>query len=89
MNDPEASIFPGVDVEDRVGQYGGCGCWTCVTEHMSKLPIPDRYCMPFIVCPTCGNKRCPKATHHDQACTGSNDPLQPGSRYGGLRGRDV
>ncbi len=35
----------------------------------------------FIVCPTCGNKRCPKATHHDHACTGSNEPGQPGSDY--------
>jgi hypothetical protein len=35
----------------------------------------------FIVCPTCGNKRCPKATYHDNACTGSNEPGQPGSSY--------
>lgn len=36
----------------------------------------------FIVCPTCGNKRCPKASHHGNACTGSNDAGQPGSDYG-------
>jgi len=35
----------------------------------------------FIVCPDCGNKRCPKATHHRNACTGSNDAGQTGSRY--------
>lgn len=35
----------------------------------------------FIVCPECGNKRCPRATHHDNHCTRSNEPGQPGSRY--------
>ena len=36
----------------------------------------------MIVCPTCGNKRCPHATDHGYACTGSNEPGQMGSRYG-------
>lgn len=35
----------------------------------------------FIVCPTCGNKRCPKATLHSLECTGSNSPGQKGSSY--------
>lgn len=35
----------------------------------------------MILCPECGNKRCPKATHHDQPCTNSNEPGQPGSIY--------
>lgn len=35
----------------------------------------------MIVCPTCGNKRCPKATEHTMACTGSNEPGQVGSIY--------
>ena len=35
----------------------------------------------FIVCPACGNKRCPRASNHDLACTGSNDVGQPGSDY--------
>lgn len=35
----------------------------------------------MIVCPTCGNKRCPKATDHDLPCTGSNAPGQHGSAY--------
>lgn len=37
----------------------------------------------MILCPTCGNKRCPKATDHDLDCTNSNEPGQPGSIYGG------
>jgi hypothetical protein len=36
----------------------------------------------MILCPDCGNKRCPKATDHRHACTGSNEPGQPGSVYG-------
>ena len=35
----------------------------------------------FIVCGECGNKRCPQATDHTLACTGSNESGQPGSRY--------
>lgn len=35
----------------------------------------------MILCPDCGNKRCPKATDHKLACTHSNEPGQPGSRY--------
>lgn len=35
----------------------------------------------MIVCPDCGNKRCPKATNHVNACTGSNEPGQSGSLY--------
>lgn len=38
--------------------------------------------MPFMVCKTCGNKRCPKATDCSLACTNSNQPGQPGSIYG-------
>ena len=37
----------------------------------------------MIVCPDCGNKRCPRATHHNNQCTGSNDFGQVGSIYGG------
>ena len=33
------------------------------------------------LCPQCGNKRCPRATHHDNACTGSNEPGQRGSSW--------
>jgi len=35
----------------------------------------------MILCPICGNKRCPKATFHGHDCTDSNDPGQPGSNY--------
>ena len=37
--------------------------------------------MRMVLCPDCGNKRCPKATDHRNPCTGSNKPGQPGSSY--------
>ena len=36
---------------------------------------------PCYVCPECGNKRCPHANDHRNACTGSNEPGQEGSAY--------
>lgn len=36
----------------------------------------------MILCPKCGNKRCPKATDCSLDCTNSNEPGQPGSIYG-------
>ena len=35
----------------------------------------------MILCPTCGNKRCPRANDHTNACSGSNQPGQVGSAY--------
>ncbi|MDE7915407.1 hypothetical protein [Enterobacter kobei] len=51
----------------------GCSCLTCrpVTFSDSR----------FVVCPECGNKRCPHANDHRNACTGSNEPGQDGSAY--------
>ena len=50
-----------------------CFCRTC-----RPLTVSD---MRFVVCPECGNKRCPHANDHRNACTGSNDPGQEGSAY--------
>jgi hypothetical protein len=54
-------------------------CWA--TGHSSEAKFCSHCGTPIVVCETCGNKRCPHATHHDLACTGSNEPGQPGSRY--------
>lgn len=51
-----------------------CWCTTCRPVTLSD--------MRMVTCPQCGNKRCPRATDHRNACTGSNEPGQPGSRYG-------
>lgn len=53
-----------------------CECWTCQTE-----AADDPLLIGMVVCEFCGNKRCPHATHHDNACSASNEPNQPGSRY--------
>jgi hypothetical protein len=34
--------------------------------------------MRMVLCPTCGNKRCPRASWHGYKCTGSNDVGQVG-----------
>lgn len=62
----------------------GC-CHRCASEHCEADPAPfDVFNLRMnrmFLCPTCGNKRCPRATDHRHACTGSNEPGQPGSRY--------
>lgn len=90
-NDLNASIFAGAPgaVEAFGLEDADCGCSTCVGEVLAARPFPQNLQWPFIVCPTCGNKRCPKATFHENECTNSNDPEQPGSRYGGLSDVEV
>lgn len=66
--------------------------WLRVAYEAGNSPvIPDCWChtcrpvtmgdMRFVVCPECGNKRCPHANDHRHACTGSNEPSQEGSAY--------
>ncbi|WP_426750468.1 hypothetical protein [Enterobacter cloacae complex sp. 418I7] len=50
-----------------------CWCRTC-----RPVTFADSH---FVVCPECGNKRCPHANDHRNACTGSNEPGQEGSAY--------
>jgi hypothetical protein len=66
-----------------------CGCQYCEQEWHNVMDDLDpdgwmrRLNRGMILCPECGNKRCPKASYHDHACSGSNDSGQPGSVYGG------
>lgn len=66
--------------------------WLRVAYEAGNSPaIPDCWCltcrpvvlndMRFVVCPDCGNKRCPRANDHRNSCTGSNEPGQEGSAY--------
>ena len=64
-----------------------CNCISCDSFIADAIDENDPNAFawlsrPFIVCPDCGNKRCPKATHHDHACTRSNEPGQANSVYG-------
>jgi hypothetical protein len=55
------------------------GCFNCLDDPEMGTQNPTN--LRMILCPECGNKRCPKATDHRHDCTGSNEPGQPGSRY--------
>lgn len=61
----------------------GCKCHKCMAS--VRVPFGDStvpYAMTrMILCPVCGNKRCPHASDHELACTGSNESGQPGSVY--------
>lgn len=62
-----------------------CWCTRCHGAKVVKLTALDALTVSHMhLCPDCGNKRCPRATNHENACTGSNEPGQAGSRYGGL-----
>lgn len=63
-----------------------CGCIRCFSERMRNdtkrtSPLTDPTFGFRYACELCGNKRCPHHTDHDLACTGSNEPGQPGSAY--------
>lgn len=66
-----AAMLQGADGNSPV--IPDCSCGTCrpVTFTDSR----------FVVCSECGNKRCPHANDHRNACTGSNEPGQEGSAY--------
>ena len=55
------------------GAPAGCGCYACAGKPIMRTRM--------YLCGTCGNKRCPKATDHRNACTVSNEAGQPGSNY--------
>ncbi len=65
---------------DGLGAGAGASCWchACAPDNVWPFRLK------MIVCPDCGNKRCPKASDHALACTNSNAPGQPGRVYGGL-----
>ncbi|MET5518067.1 hypothetical protein [Citrobacter freundii] len=58
-----------------------CWCRTCRPVTMND--------MRFVVCPECGNKRCPHANDHRHSCSGSNAPCQEGSAYPAAPQQDV
>ncbi|MDN4237944.1 hypothetical protein OA819_04400 [Citrobacter freundii] len=74
-----AAILQGADGNSQINP----DCWrrTC-------RPITLRD-MRFVVCPDCGNKRCPRANNHRNACTGSNAPGQDGSAYPAVQQQEV
>jgi hypothetical protein len=74
-----SDLFDGKSGLPRLGRRDNCWCYLCL-EHMVQDGWPIAL-QRMILCPDCGNKRCPRATDHNLACTRSNDPGQLGSRY--------
>ena len=61
----------------------GCNCARCYAVSLAGRSPMERIIGRIMhLCPTCGNKRCPRATAHWQPCSGSNDVGQLGSDYG-------
>lgn len=59
---------------------GLCGCLQCLRDRKETVHgLPMEMCR-MIVCEYCGNKRCPHATDHRNACTNSNEPKQQSVR---------
>lgn len=84
-NDPRTVV--GLDVSFPTEKHMNfapdekCDCHRCIAEQglgVGGLPLNM---LKMILCPVCGNKRCPKANDHRNDCTGSNEPGQPGSAY--------
>lgn len=62
-----------------------CWCGRCEIERRSKVAeetnSPHYVLTGFmIVCPECGNKRCPRASWHGYKCNHSNEPGQVGEK---------
>lgn len=53
-------------------------CWCHACREKRPLTMND---IRMVVCPTCGNKRCPKASDHRNICGDSNELGQPGSIF--------
>ena len=53
--------------DDTTNQDIKCCCRSCAGTELPQM---------YIVCPKCGNKRCPKAEFHNYKCTGSNETAQ-------------
>lgn len=71
------------DAEART--VGECGCLRCLRERdegkaIAGIWLPAEF-FTMVVCELCGNKRCPHSDDHRNACSNSNEPGQPDSRY--------
>lgn len=77
-----------IEEREKEMQREDCECHACIKEFNLKAGDGDDWfsqlslnTTKMILCPECGNKRCPKASDHRHFCTGSNEPGQRGSVY--------
>jgi hypothetical protein len=80
MDKGEMVTFSGAS---KAAVVGGCeNCHRCLDGVLDpangNFPVTSSR---MILCPACGNKRCPKASDHALSCSGSNEPGQKGSVY--------
>lgn len=62
-----------------------CGaCVDCITTYGDASAFRR-----MVLCPTCGNKRCPHALAHIYRCTGSNDTGQIGEIFAALEASNM
>lgn len=64
---PEPPSPGDLQEQARQAEQRACGCLTHNPRLAGRI---------MVVCPTCGNKRCPRATFCGYLCTGSNEPNQ-------------
>lgn len=73
-------------MSNTVDSLVSCECHKCIVENKLTVNIFDGIpvalsAIKMILCPVCGNKRCPKASDHRLDCSGSNEQGQQGSVY--------
>ena len=69
------------EINQALAQPEQCICHRCIEENDLREGAFPLSSTRMILCPECGNKRCPKASDHRLNCTGSNESGQGGSVY--------
>jgi hypothetical protein len=72
---------PSAAAPPRSAETPSCWCYACNADKTDSATGLAVTMMRMILCPTCGNKRCPHAANHANLCTDSNEPGQAGSLY--------
>ena len=81
-NQAPSAAARGSELTEGLGAGADAGCWCHACRPVGNSGWPgDLSDIRMVLCPGCGNKRCPKANDHRHACTGSNATGQPGSAY--------
>lgn len=68
------------NLDANVLSYRTIGPWDNDPQVGVDFSVADGPFGRMVVCPVCGNKRCPKANDDRLPCSGSNEPGQPGGR---------